>query len=310
MCVCACVRVWCRIDAINKLYLQGLKEIKGLLEEGVLSQEEFETEKQRLYRKKEESLSKQREDEAAIQGIDGVPLEMRGFMSDTYQQALAMYYSGQQSEAKKMDAKGTMSEEADDDDDELPDEAGAMARDQPLPPQTPSKDADPVSASKAAGATAGAADVAGTQSVGVEMSGVMSGKVGKVAMDGKRGMPLPLPMPFMPLGFGGFGAQFPPFPSFPFPPAHPPNKSAGKKLARATGFVEGIVDGGAKKRGRPRKNPLPEAQYDATRVQAAGVPPEPPAEDRLPISKATGAEGPPSSAAPAPPSVAPVGDGA
>ena len=144
------------------------------------------------------------------------------------------------------------------------------------------------------------------------MSGVMpwkSRKVGKEAMDGKRGMPLPLPMAFMPLGFGGFGAQFPPFPSFPFPPAHPPNKSAGKKLARAMGFVEGIVDGGAKKRGRPRKNPLPEAQYDARRAQAAAVPPEPPAEDRLPISKATG--GPASSAAPplpAPPSVAPVGD--
>ena len=159
-------------------------------------------------------------------------------------------------------------------------------------------------------------DVAGTQSGGAEMSGVMpwkSRKVGKEAMDGKRGMPLPLPMAFMPLGFGGFGAQFPPFPSFPFPPAHPPNNSAGKKLARATGFVDGTVDAGAKKRGRPRKNLLPEAQYDATRVQAAAVPPEPPAEDRLPISKATGAEGPASSAAPplpAPPSVAPVGDGA
>lgn len=303
------MRVWCSIDAINKLYMQRLKEIKGLLEEGVLSQKEFETEKQRLYRKKEESLSKQREDEAAIQGIDGVPLEMRGFVGDTYQQALAMYYSGQQSGGKKMDAKETMSEEADDDDEELPDEA----RDQPLPPQTPSKDADPLSASKAEGATAGAADVAGTQSVGAEMSGVMPGKVGKVAVDGKRGMPLPLPMAFMPLGFGGFGAQFLPFPSFPFPPAHPPNNSAGKKLARATGFVDGTVDAGAKKRGRPRKNLLPEAQYDATRVQAAAVPPESPAEDRLPISKATGAEGPASSAAPplpAPPSVAPVGDGA
>jgi hypothetical protein len=86
------------------------------------------------------------------------------------------------------------------------------------------------------------------------MSGVMpwkSRKVGKEAMDGKRGMPLPLPMAFMPLGFGGFGAQFLPFPSFPFPPAHPPNKSA--KLARATAFVDGTVDAGAKKRGRPRK---------------------------------------------------------
>ena len=48
------MRVWCSIDAINKLYMQRLKEIKGLLEGGVLSQKEFETEKQRLYRKKEE----------------------------------------------------------------------------------------------------------------------------------------------------------------------------------------------------------------------------------------------------------------
>lgn len=317
-CLCVCARAracWCSIDAINKLYLQGLKEIKGLLEEGVLSQEEFETEKQRLYRKKDENLLKQREEEAAMHGFAGVPM---GLVGDPYQQAaLAMYYYGQQTGGKRMDGKGSMSEEADENEEEVPDEAGAMARDQPLPPPTAGKDADAMAASKAAGTPTGAADVAATQGGGIEMaagvSGVAAGsdgsavasaspgKAGKMAMGGKRGPPLPPPMPFMPFGFGGFGAQFPPFPAFPFPPAHLPKKSAGRKLGGMAGFAEGGVDRGAKKRGRPRKNPLPEAQDDVTRVPATSVPPEPPAEDRLPAPKATGAEGTAANAAPPPP---------
>ena len=64
---------------------------------GVLSAEEFETEKQRLYKKKDASLKKQREDEAALRGDESEAVgnaslcgDVHVAMADHCQQAMAM----------------------------------------------------------------------------------------------------------------------------------------------------------------------------------------------------------------------------
>ena len=65
-----------RVEAIHRLYAQGLADIRSLLDEGIFSQTEFEAEKQKLDAKKEASLVRQGGDEALVleQRIDcGIP---------------------------------------------------------------------------------------------------------------------------------------------------------------------------------------------------------------------------------------------
>ena len=121
-----------------------------------------------------------------------------------------------------------------------------MARDQPLPPQTPSQDADPLSVSKTGRGRdpeRRGGDV-GCDALEVEEGG--QGGHGWQARDAAAS-----PHGLHAAGLWGLRRTVSAFSVVPLPPAHPPNKSA--KLARATAFVDGTVDAGAKKRGRPRK---------------------------------------------------------
>jgi len=242
------------VDAINKLYLQGQKEIKALLEEGVLLQEEFEIEKQRLYKKKEDSLAKQRLDEAALYGaqpLDSVgAVHSRGAMNDPYQQALQMHYYYQQQHPdqqdkanKKLGDQGEEEEDdANDEEDMNTDEPGAcMPRDRVL-----EKEGEPSMQNAAAAESAGVA-----QSNGRVLGG-----------EGRKGA-LPRPIPYIPIPFwSGMGPAFPPFSPFHFPGyMQPSRKSATSKGSSADDGTP------AKKRGRPRKIPLPVPPSDTSRPQ-------------------------------------------
>ena len=264
-----------------------------MLEEKVLSQEEFETEKQRLYKKKEASLAKQREDEQAAimagESPDGMLSDVRGMMNDHYQQALALYYYQQQAQqqGRRKSDKQTMSEEEVEGEELEADEAGASMPREQGPPQD-GMDKDDAAGGCNGGVPAGAVDL-GTVTDGEDVgssagaAGPMVagngmppslGKFGKSS--GKRGPAVPAPFPMMPIGWGGFGnSPLPPFPTFPFPML-PPTRGLGRKMYGVG--ADGGVDG-PKKRGRPRKNLLAEHSGEMQRdgVAAPAVPPEPPA---------------------------------
>ena len=55
-----------RVEAIHRLYAQGLADIRSLLDEGIYSHTEFEAEKQKLDAKKEASLLRQGGEEALV----------------------------------------------------------------------------------------------------------------------------------------------------------------------------------------------------------------------------------------------------
>ena len=55
-----------RVEAIHRLYAQGLADIRSLLDEGIYSHTEFEAEKQKLDAKKEASLVRQGGEEALV----------------------------------------------------------------------------------------------------------------------------------------------------------------------------------------------------------------------------------------------------
>ena len=225
-----------RVDAINKLYLQGLKEIKSLLEEGVYSKDEFEVERQKLYKKKEAGLEQQRVDEAALFANGGTALAC-GSIGEPHQQALAMYCYHQQHAAKASKAANgednTMSgEEEDGENDEDDEERNATGDDAGMPPPPPSppltvKDGDVGGSAKI---SAGAA----TKNAPSEMGSGWGGAAGPLAA-----------YPYYPYGL----------PMLPML-VHAPKRAMARKKAGAGAVAEGSMDGG--KRG-PRTTGLGEA---------------------------------------------------
>ena len=226
-----------RVDAINKLYMQGLKEIKSLLEEGVYSKDEFEVERQKLYKKKEAGLEQQRMDEAALFANGGTALA-GGSIGEPHQQAFAMHYYHQQHAANAAKpANGdhkTMSGEEEDgendeDDDEERDATGDDAGMPPPPPSPPLTDKD-----GEAGGSAKISGSAATKNAPSEMGSGLGGAVGPMAA-----------YPYYPYGL----------PMLPML-AHAPKRAMARNKAGAGAVAEGSMDGG--KRG-PRTTGLGEA---------------------------------------------------
>eukprot|EP00802_Teleaulax_amphioxeia_P008916 Tamp_08927.p1 GENE.Tamp_08927~~Tamp_08927.p1 ORF type:complete len:382 (-),score=77.64 Tamp_08927:68-1213(-) len=62
---------WQRLEAINKSYVEGLKEVKALLHEGVLSAEEFEREKQGLLKQRDAQVLHHQQQAFALAGPQG-----------------------------------------------------------------------------------------------------------------------------------------------------------------------------------------------------------------------------------------------